>query len=165
MKQLKIITFLTAVIFLSACSFGYDIIVVNDSDDSIELSYKISQPGGFDEPLIKSVEDWKTQKSIRRFWTEDKPWQNLPETEFHTDLASHERTIKIPPRQMVNIEHGNYDPISEERGELTSIIELKITSLNGEIFYKGKLLLKHFEKDGYTFIKTYRGDFKEKNRQ
>lgn len=113
--------------------------------------------------MVKSVEDWKTQKSIRRFWTEEKPWQNLQDTEYDTNFEMRERTIKIPPRQIVKIEQGNYNPISEEFGDLTSITELKIVSPNGEIFYKGKLLLKQFEKDGYTFIKIYKDEVKNEN--
>jgi hypothetical protein len=146
-----------------ACSFGYDIQIVNDSDESIEIRYKISERGSFDEPTIKNIEDWKAEKSIRRFWTEVKPWQKMPKSEYRTDLTIRERTIVIQPQQIINIEHGNYNPISEERGELTGIEEIKINSPNREIFYKGKLLLKQFEKDGYTFIKTYRNEFKEKD--
>lgn len=161
MKQLKIIAFLIVAVFLTACSFGYDVVIVNDSDELIEVRYQLNEKDGFDEPSTKSVEDWTTQKSVRRFWAEEKPWQNLPETEYETDFKTRERTIKIPPRQIVRIEHGNYNPISEESGDLTNIAQLKIISPDGEISYKGKLLLKQFEKDGYTFIKTYRDELRD----
>ena len=163
MKQLKITAFLLVTIFLTACSFFYSVIIVNDSDEAIEIHYKIGEKGGFTEPMTMSLEDWKSQNSLRRFWTEEKAWQNLPETEYHTDLETRERTIKIPPRQIVRIEHGNYNPISEERGDLTGIAELKIVSANGEISYKGNLLLKQFEKDGFAFIKTYKDEFNDKD--
>lgn len=165
MKKLKILILTAAAICLTACSFGYDIQIINDSDEPIEIRYKISERGNFDEPKIKNIKDWKTEKSIEHFWTDEKPWEKMVETEYRTDLTTRERTIVVQPQQIVNIEHGNYNPISEERGELTNIIELKIISPNGEIFYKGKLLLRQFEKENYTFIKTYQGDFKEKNRQ
>jgi hypothetical protein len=163
MKKLNFIVLLTFTMFLSACSFGYDILIVNDSDKPIEVRYKISEKGQFDEPMIKSVEDWNTQKSIKRFWTEEKPWQNLPENEYQTNLETRERVVKISPKQIIKIENGHYNPISEEYGDLTDIIELKIISPNGEINYKGKLLLKQFEKDNYTFIKTYKDEFKDQN--
>jgi hypothetical protein len=136
MKQLKMATFLAVTIFLTACSFVFDVVIVNDSDETIEISYKIGKKGGFDQPVTKSVADWKTQKSIRRFWTQEKSWQDLPETEYETNFETRERTIKIPSRQLVRIEHGNYDPISEERGNLIGITELKIVAADGEFFTK-----------------------------
>jgi len=161
MKQLKLTAFLLATIFLTACSFFYDVIIVNDSDEPIELHYKIGEKGGFTEPMTMSLEDWKSQKSLKRFWTEEKAWQSLPETEYHTDLETRERTIKVSPGQIVRIELGNDNSIGENYGSLTGITELKIVSPSGEISYKGKLLLKQFEKDGYTFIKTYKNEFKD----
>lgn len=163
MEKLKIVILLNLTIFLSACSFSYDILIVNDSDKPIEISYKISEKGQFDEPMIKSVEDWNTQKSIKHFWTKEKLWQSLPENEYQTNLETRERIIKISPRQIIKIEVGDYNPVSEEYGDMTDIIELKIISPNGEINYKGKLLLKQFEKDNYTFIKTYKDEFKDQN--
>lgn len=161
MKQLKIMAFLLVAFFLTACSFGYDVVVVNDSDEFIEVRYQINEKGGFSEPSVKSVEDWATQKSVRRFWTEEKSWRNLPETEYETDFEARERTIRIAPRQIVRIESGNYNQVSEESGELTGIAELKVVSADGEISYKGKLLLRQFEKDGYTFIKTYKDELRD----
>lgn len=158
MNKLKIITFLILTTYLSACSYGYDVLIINDSNEPIEVQYKIAESSQFDEPMIKSIEDWNTQKSIKRFWTEEKQWRNLEKNEYETNLGM--RIIKIPAKQIVKIEHGSYNPISEEKGDLTEIIELKIISLNGEITYKGKLLLNQFEKDGYTFTKTYRDRLK-----
>ena len=162
MQQLKITAFLTMTIFLTACSFHYEIVIVNDSGVPIEVHYKISEKDGFNDPMTKSVEDWKARKSISHFWTEEIPWQNLPETEYHTNFETRERTVKILPGQIVRIEFGNYNSIGEERGDLTGITELKINSPNGEVSYKGKLLLKEFEKDGYTFIKTYKDELLSK---
>jgi len=163
MKQLKITAFLLVTIFLTACSFFYSVIIVNDSDEAIEIHYKIGEKGGFTEPMTMSLEDWKSQNSLRRFWTEEKAWQNLPETEYHTDLETRERTIKLPPGQIVRIELGGADSIGENYGDPTGITQLKIVSPSGEISYKGKLLLKQFEKDGYTFIKTYKNEFKDRD--
>jgi len=150
-------------IFLSACSFGYNIVIINDSEQKVELYYKIKADEAFDDPHIKSLEDWKLQKSIRRFWTEEKPWGKLPETNYETNLETRERKITIEPHQVIQIESSNYNPITEEYGDLTSIIELKIKSANGEITYQGKLLLSQFEKDDYTFSKTYRDNLKDRN--
>jgi hypothetical protein len=163
MKYLKIIVFLTFATFLSACSFGYDIVIINDSDKQIEIRYKVIDNSQFNEPMTKSIEDWNAQKSLKRFWTEEKPWQNLQKNEYETDLETRERTIKIQPKQIVKIEGGHYNFISEEYGDLTDIVELKIISPNGEITYKGKLLLNQFEKDGYTFIKTYKDEIKNRD--
>ena len=162
MKQLKIIVFLSMAIFLSACSFGYNIVIINDSDKPIELRYKIGEKGQFDEPSIISLEDWKTQKSIRRFWTEEKSWQKLPENDYETNFETRERVVRIAPRQIIQIEAGHYNPVTEEYGDLTGIIEIKINSANGKIAYKERLLLNQFEKDNYTFIKRYKHDHKDR---
>ncbi len=163
MKHLRILFLLITAFFLSACSFGYDIVIINDSDKPIEVQYKISEKSQFDNLYIKSVEDWKIQKSIRRFWTEEKSWEKFPDTDYTTSLVMRERVIKLAPHQIIQIERGNYNPISEEYGDLTGIAELHIKSANGEISYQGKLLLSQFEKDGYTFIKTYKDIIKERD--
>ena len=163
MKQLKFVVYLILTIFLSGCSFGYDILIVNSSDKPIEVRYKITERGHFDEPMTKSVADWSGEKSIKRFWTKETPWQTLPEDRFKTVLG--ERIIRVLPKQVVRIEDGNYNPISEEYGDLTEIIELTIISPNGQITYKGKLLLNQFEKDGYTFIKTYQDELNQRDSQ
>lgn len=163
MKRLKLIFVLTLTIFLSACSFSYDIVIINGSDKPIEVIYKMNEKGQFDEPYAKSVEDWKTQKSIKRFWTKETTWQKLSSDNFKTDLERRERTVSIAPHQMIQIESGNYNPISEEYGDLTNIAELKIKSANGEIAYRGRLLLSQFDKDGYTFIKTYKDQLKNED--
>jgi len=113
--------------------------------------------------MTKSVADWSGEKSIKRFWTKETPWQTLPEDRFKTVLG--ERIIRVLPKQVVRIEDGNYNPISEEYGDLTEIIELTIISPNGQITYKGKLLLNQFEKDGYTFIKTYQDELNQRDSQ
>ncbi len=163
MKCFGILFLLTIAVFISACSISYDIVVINDSDQPIELLYKLNERGQFDNPYTKSIEDRNIQKSIGRFWTKEKSWQQLPETDYATDSEKHERTIKIAPHQVIRIESGNYNPISEEHGDLTDIIEFHIKSANGEITYHGKLLLDQFEKNGYTFVKTYKDTIKERD--
>ena len=161
MNRLKIIALLLATFCLTSCSFLYSIIVANDSGEPIEIHYKIAGEGGFNEPMTMSLEDWKSQNSLRRFWTEEKTWQHLPNTEYHTDLEARERTIKIPPGQIVRIEYGNDDSSGGNFADLTNITELKIVSPHGEISYKGKLLLDQFEQNSRTFIKTYKGKRKD----
>ena len=158
MKDLRITVVLIIVGLLSACSFSYDVLIVNRSNEPIEVRYKIKENSGFDEPQVKSVDDWDLSKSVSRFWTEEVPWRSLAKDQFHTDVG--ERIITVQPGEVILVEHGNYNPISEEKGDLTEITELRIISSTGEVSYKGKLLLDQFEKDGYTFIKTYRNELK-----
>jgi len=113
--------------------------------------------------MMKTLEQWSSRNSIKRPWEEEKPWQVFPKELFVTTLETSQRVILIEPRQVVRIETGHYNPIVEERGDLTQIIELRIVSPNGEIIYKGKLLLNQFEKDGYTFIKTFEDELKIDN--
>lgn len=138
---------------LSGCSFNYDVVIVNESNRPIEVRYKIKQDGRLDEPMIKTLEEWHERNGIKRLWSEPPPWQPLPQTDLET--VADERVIKILPRRAVRIEQGNHNLISEEKGELTDIVELRLISDHGEISLKGRLLLSHFEKDGYTFFRTH----------
>ena len=153
MRQLKGIAFFILTICLSACSFGYEVVIVNKSDKPIDVRYKITEKGQFDEPMIKTIEEWNERKGIRRLWSEAPPWQPLPESLVET--VAGERVIKVQPGCVVRIEKGIYNPISEREGDLTDILELRIISARGEVSLKGRLLLNQFEKDNYTFIKTY----------
>jgi hypothetical protein len=127
----------------------------------IEIRYRISEKGQFDEAMTKALEDWNERGSLKHFWTKEQPWRNLPDGQVETILG--ERIIKVAPKQAVKIEQGHYNPITEEFGELTDIVEIKIVSTNGEITLKGKSLLGQFEKAGYTFTKTYKDDIKKRN--
>jgi hypothetical protein len=120
MKQFATVVILMFVAFLSACSFGYEVVIVNESDKPIEIRYKISEKGEFDQPMVKVVEDWNERKSIKRLWTEERPWQNLPNDQFETVMG--ERIIKLSPKQVLRIEEGGYNPITEEYGDLTDIV-------------------------------------------
>lgn len=163
MQIIKLIAILVLVSFLSACSFNYEVVIVNDSDEPIEVIYKITNDDYFDEPMSKTLEEWNSRKSIKRLWQEEKPWLKFPKDLFVTDSKVRQRVIKVEPQQVVRIETGSYNPIKEEEGRLSNISELRIVSENGEIIYKGKLLLNEFEKDGYTFIKTYKNELESDN--
>lgn len=117
MKHLRIASLLIGVIFLSACSYGYNILIVNESDKAIEVRYKTNTNDPFDDPMVKSLDDWNMRKSIKRFWTEETRWQNLQGNQFETIL--NERIIKVLPRQVVQIERGIYNPRRGDREGLT----------------------------------------------
>ena len=62
MKQFASAVILMFVLFLSACSFGYEVVIVNESDKPIQIRYKISEKGQFDQPMVKVLEDWNERK-------------------------------------------------------------------------------------------------------
>lgn len=158
MKYLKTIFLLTCAVCLSGCSFFYSVVIVNDSDAPLEVHLKVDKEGSFADPLGKSVADWKLHKSLRRFWTEEKEWEKLSKEEYQINLETREQTIKIAPRQAVQIYLEPAAP-SDNGDEVPLRLEqLKIIAPNGEIFYKGKLLPKQFEKDGYTLTKVYENE-------
>lgn len=161
LKRFKLTAILVFTFLTSACSYGYDIVIINDSDTPIEVRYRTNTNYPFDDPMTKSVDDINAEKTLRRFWTKTTAWQKFPENQVETILA--ERIIKILPKEAVQIERGNYNPIQEERGDLTRIVDLRIISSHGEISYKGKLILDEFEKVDYTFIKIHRDGIKKEN--
>lgn len=163
MKLLKAFIILTLALCFSGCSFVYEIVIVNDSNKVIEIVYTIRDTASFDKPFTKTLEDWNSRNTISRLWKKEKAWEVLAAEQVSINLDKRERTIKIEPYQVVRIEDGYYNPISERNGDLTNISELRIISDTGEIVFKGKLLLSQFEKDDYTFIKTYRDELEINN--
>jgi hypothetical protein len=163
MKPLAVFIVLTLSLFLSGCSFAYEIVIVNESGTTIEVIYRIKDKASFDEPVTKTLEDWNYSNRIRGLWDKERPWRTLALEQVATDFDTRERIIKIEPHQVVKIEGGHYNPIREKNGDLTDILELRIVSDTGEIVIKGKLLLSQFEKDDYTFIKTYRDELEINN--
>ncbi len=161
-RRAKIAIVLAVAIALTGCSYGYEVVIVNDSEETVEVVYKIGNQDVFDDPMVKSLNDWNSRKGIHNLWEDEKPWQPLA-SNFVTDPDALRRIVKIGPKQAVKIESGTYNPIQYDEGRLTNIVELKIVTRNGEVTYKGKLVLSEFEKDGYTFIKTYKNELKGEN--
>jgi hypothetical protein len=154
MKVVISVGILLCTAILAACSFSYRIVIVNETEAPIRIEYTISEDGRFDDPQVQGLGDWESRKSISRFWTGAKSW--IPMSSAHFATESRTRIITLAPKQVVIVESHNYNPIPEERGEMTDIVELTLSGEKGEINLKGKLLLSEFEREDHTFIKVYK---------
>lgn len=161
-SRAKLVLVLLLAITVVACSFGYEVVIVNESDEVIEVFYETESNQPLDTPFVKSLEDWNSRKGIHTLWEDDRPWSEMPSERF-SDVSSRGRIVKVGPREVVKIETGSYSPQRYEEGRLSDISTLKIVSPNGEIQFQGKLLLNQFQKDGYTFYTVYRDEIKEQH--
>lgn len=149
MKKLILIIFVfVSSIFLFGCSYGYNVLIVNESNSTIEIIYKLKQDDSKEKPLTISLEDWK--KGV--IFNPD----NI--IDFEIRKESNERVIKLPAKTVLEIERGHWNPITEEEGRLTNIEEITIKTIDSEISYKGKLLLSQFDKENYTYTKTIKDE-------
>jgi hypothetical protein len=135
MKRRILLTMLLAsVLLLSACSYGYDFVVVNKSDVVIEVQYKLKRhtpetPGKFvdiNPPAKLSVSEFKKSKPA---------WRELAKEQYNFDNATGTFTVSVAPEEVLLVEYVYNYRGDENQFDLENI---RITGAKGSINLEGK---------------------------
>lgn len=145
---------LTAVLFFTACSYGYDFVVVNASHKSIEVRYLVKPSGrpparGTHTPAI--LDAGELQKS-RRFWKE------LSSGEYNVDQNSGEIVVGLAPNQALRVaDITNYPGHDSENTDLYfHISSLSLAGARGSVKYEGRQALTQFKGSETLYTITYK---------
>ncbi len=139
---------------MSACSYGTDMVVVNMSNQPIEIRYKIrSQTGPFRlpaQPAMKKVSQLK----------DNHQWRTLSPSEYTLSPENRTITVGLPPNCGLRIEglhRGGMQVDEEEDAKYFGIEEINLKGASGEIILKGKQVRKSFLAESkQVFTLTYR---------
>lgn len=138
-NKVKFIPFFLMVLFLGACSVNYRLEVVNYSAQPLTITYKIKEGRQFQNLYVTSVEDWKSLKDPK----ESKSL--MPADAFTTNMEKRERTVTLPPNQVVVLEEGNYH--RQREGGMMNTVEIRLSGVNGELNYSGERFYENISQE------------------
>jgi hypothetical protein len=152
-----IFSMLVWVSLLTACSYLTNFVVVNSSDQIVEVRYKVKKPGQSVsgilmlpiKPAIKPASQIEEQN----------PWRDLSTSEFTFDPDNRIVTISLKPGDALRIEQRNLvDGPQDERNQASNfaIEEIILEGANGVIRLEGEHARKSFlPQSKKTYTLTY----------
>lgn len=157
MRLLLLVCMLAAVVVLSACSFSRFFVVVNETNERIQLRYVFKKPNHpeypselIEKPAVKLVSEMNDRNI---------DWRLLPETRFTFAPETRTVVLTLMPKEAVRIEQvHNADCVEEDDGTGGFFIEeINITGPSGAIRVTGAQARSSFvsDKSGKCVL-TYR---------
>ena len=141
---------------LTACSYGTDFVVVNDSGSPVEVRYTLKSRYRRDECC--SVRPMK--KAFDKLGDDDTPWRDVPAGELSYDRAAGAVTLMLQPGEALLVAQGiNFrghgDRSDDEFFQLESI---HIAGAGGVVRYEGRQAQYQFQQQDRQLYKlTYYG--------
>jgi hypothetical protein len=152
--KVSIALLVTTVLLFSACSVGYEFVIVNASDSSLEVRYTV-EPSGMPPnsrvhvPVILNAEELK--KSERK-------WKDVPDEQHRIDYKTGEIVVRVAPNQALRVaDITNYPGHDSERTDLYfHIANLSLVGESGSVCLEGKQALTQFKQSDGGYAITYR---------
>lgn len=156
MKKIFLLSFVVlSTLFLTACSYSVNFILVNDSNAPIEIEYEsIFQ--------LKTLEDTELQPYQMNYsdltsWFGDKSknWKKLSANEYSFDAENQKCKITLAPGKALKILSTNDMMYFIEDYDGFEITKIKLTGKNGVVIFEGNRMFTQFEELNFTnrFIK------------
>lgn len=144
---------LTAVSLLTACSYITNFVVVNESDQPIEVRYRVREfPGAFYPPETPAT---MTAHQLR---AGDKKWRELSQAQYAVNPEKRIVAVRVPPGEALLVERVvrlGMQVNDTEEAESFLIDELTITGARGEMKFQGEQARKVFAPESkklYTLL-------------
>lgn len=129
MRRVILLALVGSLIFLSACSYATDFVIVNESDAAIMIRYEVKDfPGPFYPPTAPAVMAASELSEDGRQW--------IP-TQFQLDDASRSVTTQLMPGQallVARMSHysGHDDPTDDHKYQIRRIV---VSGARGDLEY------------------------------
>ena len=137
MRYTILAALLLFVLVLAGCSFSTDFVVINASQQSIQVRYTIGETGM--EPLVQAGKPATMPASELG----PRDWQELSPNQYAIDREKLEVTVSLSPGIALRIHKGR-EWRASETGEDFIIKKLSLGGANGEIALNGNQVYKNF---------------------
>ena len=157
MRRFLLLVLLVLTITLTSCSYSTDFVVFNDTDNLIEVVYRMkpSPPGppslGGIEPMVVSAAN--LEKSDISKWTKLAPHR------FRIDEANRTVTVRVSAREGLWITSMHHYIGDEDPNDVANfpIQEVSIAGKDGEMRFTGDKARKSFErKSRVLYVLSYK---------
>lgn len=134
---------IASLVTLTACSFSTNFVVVNASNDRIQVRYVIKErthalPAElFETPSIKKVSELDDHDVL---------WRPLPDSQWTFNAETRTAVVTLLPQEVLRVEteNGFCGEDTAERREYFYIEEINITGANGAIRLTGEQVRRSF---------------------
>ena len=117
-------------IILSGCSFVADFVVINESEDFIEIVYETKN-----KPDYKSIKPYLLD--LKDFNNNKKEWREFPQDRYKIDNEKAIVEVKLAPNEVLRFESVDASRIQEKPYEELNTNRIKISGKNGVINLEG----------------------------
>ena len=156
---LKATAIITICVFLQACSFFSDIVLVNESDTTIEIEYEASLKNAlapmenppFPESFVPKIMSFGKWDSTYK----QADWTPLSPADYTADMATGKFKLRLPPRTALKLTNINESVFyNDERSRDFPIKMIYIRGLYGNMSFEGVQVYKQFagKKDSKRYI-------------
>ena len=155
MKRVLIFLTFALALLLTACSYTTNFVILNATDQPVELRYKIKASER--DPVQVAGEPRKTAGEKLR--NSDKEWRLLVPGEYSVDRQSRAVIIRVMPHEAVLVRqltnYGGHDDTSD--AEAFAIEEIRLGGASGEVTFRGDEARRSFLRESDNlYMLTYR---------
>ena len=144
MKTPLFLVLLSSVAALTACSYSTNFVVINATNNSIEVRYRIKKPI---DPLAPSrLPEVPAVKQISEL-DRQIPWRELPASRFTFDPDTRVAVVSLMPGETLRVEQRKLNDGTQDdsyQNANFSIEEIKITGNIGEVTLRGEQVRRSF---------------------
>ncbi len=141
------------VIFLSACQIVENFIIINASENMIDVEYSIKDPVKMMQhgkrkflPEVKSLANGKG-------WFNQRKWKKMLPSQYTFDAGERKFRMKLNPKEEIIIERRDSYYIEKDGEKAISLKTLKIKDNGKEIYFvNSKSILEEFKKNDFQII-------------
>lgn len=140
----RVLIFLTfaLALLLAACSYTTNFVILNDTDQPVELRYKVKASER--DPVQVAGDPQKTAGEKLR--DSDREWRLLVPGEYSVDRAARTVSIRVMPHEAVLVRrltnYGGHDDTSD--AEAFAVEEIRLSGASGEVILQGEQARRSF---------------------
>lgn len=145
MKRVFLALTFAFALLLTACSYTTNFIVLNATDQPVELRYKLK-----DSPRdVIQVAGDPRKTAGEKLRNSDKEWRLLVPGEYTVDRESRTVTIRLMPHEAVLVRqvtnYGGHDDTSD--AEAFAVEEIRLNGASGEVTHQGDQARRSFVRE------------------
>jgi hypothetical protein len=139
-----------SLLFFSACSIGYDFVVINKSDAAAVVQYKLKRPTKSDPgPFVDTYQPAKL--SLEQFEKAGHEWAKLSKGDYGFDAIDGTYTVRVNPDEALFLER-----VSVHDGNELAFDNLRIVGAEGTIVLEGRQVQTQFRYEERDYVLRYR---------
>lgn len=128
-KYFPIVAVICSIFFFLGCVISKNLIVLNSSDEEIEIQYELKGLTYFQAKIINEsdLNSWSPFK---------KDFEEIPANRYSLNEMNKIVTVKVKPHEAVEIENEDLHYLRLEHSERFNLKNLKIKGKNKEIYFE-----------------------------
>ncbi len=137
MKKIILIGWIIcSTIILSACSIKNSFVIINSSDDFIEIYYE--------QKDLSYWIDIPASQSSEEFYNDERKWREISQERYKIEYEKGIVEIKLAPNEVLRVKNVEISTKKDVLDKELNIRRLKIAGKNGSLLLEGDQVLEQF---------------------